>query len=217
MKLSFGERMGTLYREQILSYLKLLGPEKGTVLDIGCYDGYILSKLDAGFKVGVDLNPIHKILGINLVQADACQLPFQIGYFDRIYALDVIEHIENDDKFATELIRLVAKDGMIILTTPSASIRLNPPFLTRWLSRKWGHIYRIGYTPEILIELFSGKLDLKIQPWSGPWLRFWYPFVRIVQILFPRLAEKVIMGMGYLDSRNQDGQHGFQVMIGSMK
>lgn len=210
-------RMGTVYRETMLESLDLLSPTQGKVLDIGCYDSLLLSKLQAGLRVGVDLQPVHKYNGINLVQADARFLPFKRGCFDQVYALDVIEHIEDDGSFAKSLIKVLAPDGKVVLTTPSAQIRLNPPFLTSWISRKWGHIYRLGYHPARLVELFRQELEVKILPWNAPAYRFFYPFLRLIQFTFPKSVDKLVKHICNYDFRNQDGQRGFHILIGKRK
>ena len=216
-KISREHRMGTIYREAMLASLDNLGPTKGRVLDVGCHDGLLLSKLEAGFRVGVDLHPIGKVTGISLVQADARFLPFKKGSFDKVYALDVIEHIEDDVTFANSIIGTITHNGSMLLTTPSASIRLYPPFLTTWISRQWGHIYRLGYTPSRLVELFASELDVNIRPWNAPAYRFFYPFLRIMRVLFPKLVERWVIRINRWDAQRQEGQSGFLVMNGVRK
>jgi glycosyltransferase involved in cell wall biosynthesis/SAM-dependent methyltransferase len=210
-------RMGTIYREEMLASLGLFEATKGRVLDVGCYDGFLLGKVKADFRVGIDLHPIRGTSGICLIKADARFLPFRPGCFDKVYALDIIEHIKDDVTFSKSLTSVVADDGTLILTTPSADIRLNPPFLTNWISKKWGHIYRLGYSPSRLMELFNSRFDVKVESWNAPIYRFWYPFLRILQVFSPRLVENWVKVISSLDSKRQEGQSGFQVMVASFK
>ena len=151
------------------------------------------------------------------MQADARYLPFRHGYFDNVYALDILEHIEDEGTFAQSLIDVLAPDGRLILTTPSVNIRLNPPFLTAWISKKWGHIYRLGYSPNKLIELFGKSLDVKVNSWNAPAYRFFYPFLRFLQIFLPRVVEKWVRELSHWDINKQEGQQGFLIMIASPK
>ena len=216
-KISGEHRMGSIYREAMLISLDHLAPTHGRVLDVGCHDGLLLSKLEAGLRVGVDLQPGRKVTGISLVQADARFLPFKKGSFDKVYALDVIEHIEDDVTFAYSVMGTIAQGGSMLLTTPSASIRLYPPFLTGWISRQWGHLYRLGYTPSRLVELFARGMEVKIQPWNAPAYRFFYPFLRILRVLFPRLVGGWVITISRWDAQKQEGLSGFLVMNGVRK
>jgi SAM-dependent methyltransferase len=208
-------RMGTIYREEMLTKLGFLEATKGRVLDVGCHDGYLLGMVDADFRVGIDLQPIRGTPGICLIKADARYLPFRSGCFDKVYALDIIEHVEDDITFSKSVTEVVAPNGRIILTTPSVCIRLNPPFLTGWISKKWGHIYRLGYSPNRLMELFGNKLDIKVQSWNAPIYRFCYPFLRGLQPFIPNIVGKWVRAISGLDSKRQAGQHGFQIMVAS--
>jgi glycosyltransferase involved in cell wall biosynthesis len=210
-------RVGTVYRDAMLARLGLLEPSEGRVLDAGCYDGFLLSRVNAEFRVGIDLNPVQGTQNIHLVKADARYLPFYAGCFDRVYALDVIEHIEDDIAFSNSLASVLSVKGKLILTTTSADIRLNPSFLTNWISRKWGHIYRLGYSPNRLMELFGSNLDINVRSWNAPAYRFCYPFSYILQLFLPRVIDKWVNVICDWDFQRQKGKNGFQIMIASAK
>ena len=98
-------RLGTLYRLELLSRLSFGRGQNGRrVLDVGCHDGYVLSHLNLPVKVGVDLEPGPGLGGLNLVCGDGRFLPFQTGCFDRVYAMDVIEHVLDDGRQILDLI-----------------------------------------------------------------------------------------------------------------
>jgi glycosyltransferase involved in cell wall biosynthesis len=210
-------RMGTIYRDTMLQNLAYDEPIKGRVLDVGCYDGYLLSKINAKFRVGVDLNPIPGLVDIHLIKADARFLPFKPGSFDLIYAMEIIEHIEDDVTFSKSLVDALASNGKLILTTPSDKIRLYPPFLTVWISKKWGHVYRRGYSPDRLTDLFGDKLEVKIHPWNAPGYRLLYPLLRGLKPIFPKVVGKCVRAVGVYDSKRREGQLGFQVMVARTK
>jgi SAM-dependent methyltransferase len=54
-----------------------------------------------------------------LVQADGARLPFANASFDIVIALDLIEHIENDDDALREIARLLPAGGALVLFTPA--------------------------------------------------------------------------------------------------
>jgi SAM-dependent methyltransferase len=57
-------------------------------------------------------------------QGDALDLPFADGEFDRIVASEVLEHIPDDDRAISELVRVLRPGGTIAVTVP------------RWLPEK---------------------------------------------------------------------------------
>jgi len=206
-------RLGSIYRVEML---KLLGqyPKGGCVLDVGCHDGYFLYTLNADLRVGIDLDPQPNYTDtVNYVCADGCALPFAPGTFDHIYALDVLEHIPDDDAFSRSLIEILDQRGQIIITTPSETIRLTPRWLTDWIGQRWGHTLRAGYSPSKLRALFRlENLCIVIQSWNAPWYRFWYLSLRTLQTILPRHAIRLGRTIALLDSHHTIGQHGFYLI-----
>lgn len=204
-------RLGTIYRYEVLS---LLGrqAQQGSVLDVGCHDGHFLNRLNAPLRIGVDPDPIPGAPGVQFVRADGCFLPFPSGTFDHVYALDVIEHIEDDNRFAQSLTQMLALDGNLILSTPSLHIRMFPSFLTRWISHQWGHTLRLGYTPEKLASLFKSGGEVTLYDWNAPAYRFWYLPVRFISVLFHGFAASITRKIARWDSLHTQGQNGFQIL-----
>ena len=95
-------RIGTLIRWYAVSaILKQYIKKNFTVLDIGAFDGYILSNLTKQ----VDFNPILLDLdrtGLKIAQAKSISpilasgtsIPFKSDSVDLVICLDVIEHIQ---------------------------------------------------------------------------------------------------------------------------
>lgn len=67
------------------------------------------------------------------------QLPFENARFDWIVAIDVLEHLDDDQPFLNELVRILRPDGRAVVTVPNG----DPKLLANRI--KW----RIGMTPEI--------------------------------------------------------------------
>ena len=85
-------------------------------LDIGCGAGFFEDTISRG-HINIDiLKPKQKIN--NFVLCDAHFLPFSKNIFDKIFIVDVIEHLENPVKVLKELNRVATK-GKIILGTPN--------------------------------------------------------------------------------------------------
>lgn len=205
-------RIGSYYRTEFLKYLRK-NLVFGQVLDVGCYDGDFLQTLKADLKVGVDLELLPCNSDVQYIHADGFRLPFEDDFFDFIFALDVIEHVEDDCEFVNSLLRVLATNGRLIMTTPSRGIRINPFFLTNWVSKKWGHHLRKGYTPLEIEELFrhsSVKIDIK--PWSAPVWRFFYLFLRLIFTFSPNLIMHLLPHIVRLDGKYQNNHRGYYVI-----
>lgn len=99
---------------------------KNKILDIGCgaYP-FFLSKIDFKDKYALDKISIknlpHNIHLINQDLNDNNKLSLDNNFFDVVTSLAFIEHInpENRKKIFCDIYRVLKKDGVFILTTPS--------------------------------------------------------------------------------------------------
>ena len=97
------------------------------ILEIGCGTGFVLRKLQSHFReaelYGSDLLieglyfASQRVSTATLVQMDARDIPYQ-QEFDLICALDVIEHIEEDELALSQMYNAVRPGGKIIITVP---------------------------------------------------------------------------------------------------
>lgn len=119
----FREKRNLLARE-----LRRLGPP-GRALDIGAAGGGNSRVLrDHGWKTVVaDLSEtavaIARDRGFDAVHADARDLPWDAGTFDVVTAFEILEHIEEDDRAAAEMFRVLRPGGTLLCTVP-ADMRL---------------------------------------------------------------------------------------------
>lgn len=168
------------YYIRLKRVIELAGSGK-RILDVGCGDGFLESKLKKNFKeiYGIDLNEtdlaIAKILNpekrINFVKASASKLPFKNDFFDVVVCTEVIEHIKEDSIVIDEIKRVLKRKGKLIITTPDKKFPfLYDPinyFLMR-LSNKhipigvWGFGHIKLYDSEDMIKLLKGFKVKKI-------------------------------------------------------
>jgi len=106
-------------------YIDLKGK---TILDVGCGDGvlsYLLCK-DGALVSGIDNSDIAiqyakertSGLGIDFQCVSAYDLPWEDEYFDVVVSSDVIEHVEDVNRFLCNINRVVKSGGTIVISTP---------------------------------------------------------------------------------------------------
>lgn len=208
-------RLGSYYRAQTLKYFNIKA-SGDYVLDVGGYDGYWLSTQKAKNKYVTDVNIIRAHQGINYIQHDALNIPFESNKFYQVFAFDVLEHIEEgkEQKFLDELIRVCKKNGEIILTTPSKAIKLFPSFLTNFIGRRWGHHKCNGYSKEELSKLLSkypGIIYKILDNNALYFLTFFIP-IRFLWCLFPKITKRLVDIISLKDYKNSFGDYGFYII-----
>lgn len=133
------------------------------------------AELDASAIPGMEA-----LLSDTVIRADADSLSFQDGRFDRIVVIDVHEHLRDVREFNTEIARVLAPGGLVIITTPNGDPRLPVAILKRWIGmreREYGHVVQ-GYRFEEL-ELMLRTAGL--QPSGrGAYARFFTELVELV-------------------------------------
>lgn len=141
--------------------------KENTILEVGCGSGNILLSLAKGAKkaVGADISSKAVAFGnkrakeerINaeFVQTEAGKkLPFKDNSFDKVYFIEVIEHLtEKDYQFLLEEIYRVLKEGgSFFITTPN--YRSHWP-LVEWLT----DLFKL--TPAMRDEQHISKFSMK--------------------------------------------------------
>lgn len=97
----------------------------GRVLDIGCGAGNMIHHLSRYGRVQgveVDARPvaIARARGYDVRQGDASRgLPFDDASFDLVTALDVIEHVDDDEALLREAYRVARLQGILAISTPA--------------------------------------------------------------------------------------------------
>jgi len=99
------------------------------VLDAGCGEGYgtaLLHGAGASRAVGVDVdeatvNHARERYGLEFVEADIGALPFDDDSFDLVVCFETIEHVADGSRALSELRRVLAANGLLIVSTPNSA------------------------------------------------------------------------------------------------
>lgn len=111
---------------------------KYPILEVGCGLGYFLEGIKNVLAVGIDisfdaLKESAIVRRKSLINGSAELLPFRSEVFEVVVAFDVIEHLRNPERFASEAFRILRWNGVLIISTP------NPNSLGARIKRKKGN------------------------------------------------------------------------------
>ena len=115
----------------IISEIKL----NTTVVDLGCgYQGELLRLISDKIKkgIGIDLSITNEatLPNISLIKADSnFKIPLKNNYADVVVALATIEHLDKPQNLLREAYRILKKNGLLIITTPSPKSKLLLEFM----------------------------------------------------------------------------------------
>ena len=188
------------------------------ILDIGGYDGFLLSTMYGESKTLIDISPHKQFPDIHYITGDFLAFDFKEERFDLICAFDVIEHIQRDNDFLEKIINLLSPGGIALLSTPNEKIRIFPSVLQSWVDKKWGHFYRRGYSKQKIQEMIAkrhiqNRLDLEIAEWNAPWFRFLYFPLRVLWQFSESVTKKMLNRVVLNEVIVQNGDNGYLFII----
>lgn len=117
-------------------------PRPLRVLDLGCGPGNTLRRFARwghvyGFDFSLDALAFARTKGVTRVfSGDSTALPIASGMFDCVLALDVLEHVADDDAALREIARVLRPGGIFFFTVPA--------FMSLWRhhDEMYGHYRR---------------------------------------------------------------------------
>lgn len=131
-RLDLAEFRGRIAYEHVHRYALCRESVAGKrVLDLACGTGYGSALLaQAGAEVtAIDISPeaIREAKArhgdhVKFLIADCHDLPFEDGKFDVVVANEMIEHVEDHDALIAQAKRVLAEDGLFLVSTPNKPV-----------------------------------------------------------------------------------------------
>ncbi len=166
-----------LFSRSVLKQAKLeqvsrfLGSSEGfRCLDLGSDNGvisYYLRKEGGDWASG-DLtdevvSSIRSLVQTDVSKVSGSRMPYQDREFDKVVVVDMLEHVEDEARFVSELARITKPGGIVVVNTPNLkkySLLRGFRHLIGQTDEAHGHL-RAGYGESRLQELFSEHFEYK--------------------------------------------------------
>lgn len=150
----------------VLALMNRYIPVGATCLDVGCGDGKTAGlwlsgtgRLYIGVDVSIEGVRMAQSLGLDArVLEDTERLPFPDDTFDAVVCVEVLEHLFLPHASASEILRVLKPNGVLIATTP------NVAYIKRRVELGLFGVW----------NPFGDALSVE-QPWRDPHVRFFTP------------------------------------------
>ncbi|MEK9175476.1 MAG: class I SAM-dependent methyltransferase [Patescibacteria group bacterium] len=173
-------------RKIIHSFLQqCIHTPRASALDVGCGTGFNLELLREFSNDVQGLEPSSEV--VSFLQQERADFPIIHGTFpedamsktyDIVTLLDVLEHIDDDEAALKKIEKLLAPDGIALITVPALS------FL--WTEHDTLHHHKRRYTKKELIEKIGRSTHLEIEQIS------YMNFLLAPMIMAIRMIKKIL-------------------------
>ncbi len=146
----------------------LLSPQPGErLLEVGCSSGYRIERYS---KIGVKLYGVdadHDAIEagkvshspVELIEADASNLPFSDSFFDKVLSVHLLEHLDNPQKVVAEMARVLKPSACAVIVVPCERLRGDTAF-AGWLRFRNLHLHK--FTPPEISKLLSPYFKIEV-------------------------------------------------------
>jgi SAM-dependent methyltransferase len=218
----------------IQKYLPLNSERKDLgVCDLGCGCGMMLMDISkTGYSViGLDSSNLAieycRKRGAEVFYAEMTQkIPLSDNSVQCITLLDVLEHVEDEQKVLSEIIRILKPGGIVICTVPAYS--------WLWTKRDDFHHHKRRYQKKGLLKLFNyfPEFEIILESYINCFLFLPALFERIIKKMFPpdshgdltiprfglnRLLKSIFASERFIVNRNLSLPFGLSIILVARK
>lgn len=151
------------HRGKFNAIISLIDKEPNNILDVGCASGWFLYKIASRYPkakcTGIDIYKKaidygkKRYKSLNLIYADAHNVPFPDNSFNAVICTEVLEHVVDPGKIIREIKRVLKPEGIAIIEMDTGNI------LFRIVWYWWTHL-RNGVWKDSHIHVFNtNKLE----------------------------------------------------------
>lgn len=143
--------IGRRYADDFLDFISRTLDETGTgrqsVLEIGCGNGYLLSRMSRmfGAAIGVEPGPQGqdgaRRYGVHIVQG-FFPTPHVTGKYSAIVLMSVLEHVQDPAAFVASLTSYLALGGRIFISVPNESAYIQNGDVSTLFHEHWSYFDR---------------------------------------------------------------------------
>ncbi len=154
------------HRRRFSELSRITTPVKGKILDVGCHSGLFTQKIlqwtNADEVYGVDISPKaieraqKRIKKSHFIVGDAQKLLFKSNYFDAVFCLEMIEHVDYPEKVIKEIYRVMKKGGYGVILIPSENLLFKVVwFLWNLYYPVWKHVHVQSFRGNVLENMLK--------------------------------------------------------------
>lgn len=164
------------HKQRFSQLISLAKNCEGNALDIGCSDGTFTSII-------INNSSIKNITGIDCLTSsvkyakdkyandkrlvfrvgEAHNLPFKNSYFDNVFCLETLEHLENPKEAINEIRRVLKKQGIAFILIPNENWLFSFIwfFWLKFRGKIWANTHIQHYSNQQLISLMgNGRFEI---------------------------------------------------------
>lgn len=150
----------------------------GKMLDVGCGTGAVMEFLKSrGDVSGVDMSDealaYCRQKGLKVEKGLANEIPYKENTFDAVFALDVLEHLDDPVGAVKEARRVLKNGGLFIATVPAHQ--------WLWSAHDVSMHHKKRYSKQAFAELFKGDFEILVISWIHSFILLPVILVRLLK------------------------------------